>query len=159
MSIMEYSNTVEGTGAGTGSELWFRLGVGGFIEEVRQSLSAHFEECASSRRSHRGVKAFGAWCSLPRVLLQTMLHKEPKASFGLHKSERCPEAHCHKVPLADYGDMPHIFRMEDAHFKSRADPGRFNAPQEKLSEELAAQQTPLLQRHLPHSQGPRTDRP
>lgn len=61
VSIMEYSNTVEG-----------------FIEEVR-------------------VKAFGAWCSLPRVLLQTMLYK----------------AHCHKVPLADYGDMPHIFRMEE----------------------------------------------
>jgi len=50
----------------------------GFVEEVR-------------------VKTFGAWLSLPKVILQTLLNK----------------AHCHKVPLADYGDMPHIFRMEE----------------------------------------------
>ncbi|CAE7196336.1 unnamed protein product, partial [Symbiodinium pilosum] len=49
-----------------------------FIEEVR-------------------VKTFGAWLSLPRVLVQTALNK----------------ARCHRVPLADYGDMPHIFRMEE----------------------------------------------
>ena len=73
--------------------------------------------------ARRGVKAFGAWCSLPRIVLQTLLHKEPRPKSESFKAKKmslatplrvAAEAHCHKVPLADYGDMPHIFRMEDA---------------------------------------------
>ena len=39
----------------------------------------------------------GAWRSFPKVLLDCTLTK----------------ARCDRVPLADYGDMPHIFRMEE----------------------------------------------
>jgi len=43
------------------------------------------------------VKSFGSWTSFPSVLVKQLLQK----------------AQCHRVPLADYGDMPHIFRMEE----------------------------------------------
>ncbi|CAK9007541.1 unnamed protein product [Durusdinium trenchii] len=43
------------------------------------------------------VKSFGAWHSFPKILFDCTLKK----------------ARCDRVPLADYGDMPHIFRMEE----------------------------------------------
>ncbi|CAJ1435066.1 unnamed protein product, partial [Effrenium voratum] len=43
------------------------------------------------------VKSFGEWLALPKVFLDCILQK----------------ARCGRVPLADYGDMPHIFRMEE----------------------------------------------
>ena len=142
---MEYSNTVEGARKGSAAARQSLLPRRESQSEASSKKSAKALKWAAkqkgeeskdrTRKDHtgparpsltvarRGVKAFGAWCSLPRIVLQTLLHKEPRPKSESFKAKKmslatplrvAAEAHCHKVPLADYGDMPHIFRMEDA---------------------------------------------